>query len=141
MRKPIVQRHPSGCGIACAAQVLGSSYNKVLRLCKNGEFYAVRRGFYCKDIVKILKRGGKSYKFFYISKKRRGDIYHNGVIVFIARSRKYPQGHYLVRSGNEWMDSWINWPNITNGKAGFRKRLPGKPIYGIVPNEPPGIMS
>lgn len=41
-----------------------------------------------------------------------------------------PFGHYLIRFNNQWIDPWINLPN-KNIKAGFRKRLPGKPIYGI----------
>jgi len=32
------------------------------------------------------------------------------------------------------MDPWINFQkdkNLKNAKAGFRKKLPGRPIYGI----------
>jgi hypothetical protein len=132
--KCVAQIHPNGCGVACVAQILAVTYNQALRFFRNGESAAVLRGFYCKDIVKALKLAGRNYRFFYVNQKRRGRIYKNGTVVLIARSRRYPQGHYLARVKNRWMDSWINWPDVTCGRAGFRRRLPGRPIYGIAPD-------
>jgi hypothetical protein len=48
----------------------------------------------------------------------------------------YPEGHYLVRKGNIWMDSWINFKNnkkVFQAKSGFRKKLPGRAIYLVRP--------
>jgi len=132
--KYIAQIHPNGCGVACVAQVLAVTYNQALRFFRNGESAAALRGFYRKDIVEALRLAGKNYRFFYINQKNRGCIYKNGTIVFIAPGRKYPRGHYLVRVKNGWMDPWINRPDVTCGRAGFRRRLPGKPIYGIAPD-------
>jgi len=64
-------------------------------------------------------------------------MYEDGVIVFIKRSVRYPAGHYLARMNGQWMDPWINFPNdqniknIKNATSGFRKKLPGKPIYAL----------
>lgn len=133
MEKPIAQIHPSGCGVACVAQVLGISYLSALKLFQNGEFYAMLRGFYCRDLVGALNRAGRKSKFIFINKRQRKFIYQNGTIVFLARSRHHPQGHYLARVEDRWMDPWITWPDITHGKAGFRRRLPGRAIYAIIP--------
>lgn len=136
MIKPITQIHPSGCGVACVAQVLEMSYSRALKLFRNGEFYAMLRGFYCKDLVMALNMAGRKSKFIFISKKVGPRIYTSGTIVFIARNRQHPQGHYLARINNKWMDPWINWPDIRKGRGGFRNRLPGRPIYAIVPLPP-----
>jgi len=127
----ITQEGPSGCGVACTAQVLGVSYKKTLRLFKDGENKHTFSGFYCKEIVKVLTRRGYESWFEYIKKSKLKSIYKDSTIVFIKRSKKYPQGHYLVRVGKYWMDPWFNMPDITPAKSGFRKRLPGKPIYAI----------
>ena len=135
MKKPIVQVHPSGCGVACVAQVLEISYGRALRLFRNGELYAMLRGFYCRDLVRALNKAGRKSRFVFVNNRQRKIIYRNGTIVFIARSKHHPQGHYLARVENQWMDPWINWPKITCGRAGFRRRLPGRPIYAVIPQE------
>jgi len=50
----------------------------------------------------------------------------NGAIVFVERSKKYPAGHYLIKTKKGWMNPWINFPNISSAKSGFQKVLPGK---------------
>ena len=70
----------------------------------------------------------------------RKKIYSPGVIVFIARSKQYPNGHFLSRVEKGWMDPWINFSKVnlmsmSEAKAGIRKRLPGRPIYAILPEE------
>ena len=56
-----------------------------------------------------------------------------GVIVFIERSKKYPAGHYVIKTKKGWMNSWINFPNIFPAESGFQKDLPGKAQWIIYP--------
>lgn len=132
MIRKIVQEDPLGCGVACVASVLNSTYKKTLRENRNK---AKTEGFLCKDLINILKQGNKEYSYHYINSKVKRKIYKDKTIVFIKRSEKYPSGHYLCRINNKWMDPWINFnesQDVSNAKAGFRKRLPGKPIYALI---------
>jgi hypothetical protein len=54
-------------------------------------------------------------------------------ITVIYKSEKYPVGHYLLRKGNVWIDSWFNLPSIDNVHAGARKSLPGNAWYVLYP--------
>lgn len=126
--KPVVQEDEFGCGVACVANILGVSYQEALNLFYNGRAKAIKEGFLCRNIVSAL--GNLEYQYRYIKPKLKGEIYQNKNIVFIKRCKKYPQGHFLSRLNNKWVDSWLNLPDIDR-KAGFRKRLPGKPIYLI----------
>jgi hypothetical protein len=114
------------------AFIVGKTYDEVVN--HLGKLKAKNSGFYCREIVSYFKKLGYLAEYHYLKPKWRKKIYRDNVIVFIKRSKKYPFGHYLVRYKNLWMDPWINWDedkNIKNAKAGFRKKLPGKPIYGI----------
>lgn len=133
MLKSVTQEHAAGCGIATVSFITKQPYKKILGLLPKGKEYAKNRGFYCRELVGVLKKLGLNYEYFYINKRKRRQIYKTGTIVFIQKSRKDPLGHYLARTDGLWMDSWINYPNLINVKSGFRKRLPGKPIYAIVP--------
>lgn len=126
--KPIRQEDLMGCGVACTAFVLSISYKEALGLFPNGKRKAKTVGFLCEDIVYTLRKHNPKYQYKYIKIKK--EIYKPGTIVFLRRSKKYLAGHYIARSNHKWMDPWINFPD-TNIKAGFRKRLPGKPIYVI----------
>lgn len=131
---PIVQENSFGCGIACATFALGLNYQKTLRLFKKDGQRAISQGFYCRHLVKILNSQGNNFDYKYIKSKIKNKIYQNNSIVFIKRSKKYPFGHYLCRYKRLWMDPWINFQknkNIKEAKAGFRKKLPDKPIYVI----------
>ncbi len=133
MEKHLVQEHASGCGVAVTAQVANITYKKALGLFHDGEFRAELRGFYCREIIRSLRKKELNYRFFYLTRRNRRKIYKNKAIVYIKKSRKYPQGHYISRSNNLWIDPWINYPSIINTKSGTRRRLPGKPIYVILP--------
>jgi len=133
MKKFITQEHASGCAVACTAFVAGITYKKALSSFYDGEFRAELRGFYCREIVRVLKKLGMQYDYFYLSKRNKKLMYIDKAIVFLKKSRKYPQGHYLCRAGKVWMDPWINYPSITNARSGFRKRLPGKLSYVVLP--------
>lgn len=125
------QEDKLGCGVACVAFILSVDYKNALKLFIDGKRKAKFEGFLCKDLVVALRIAGLSYKFKYIKAKIRKKIYKINTIVYLRKSKKYPLGHYLVRFENNWMDPWINFPN-ENKKAGFRKRLPEKPIYAIL---------
>ncbi len=135
-RKPIKQEDPLGCGVACVAFVTGVSY----KTAKSKYFKTVNSakttGYICKDLVKALSLSGKKYSYNYIKYKRR---FQNNTIAFIKRSKRYPAGHYLAKSKFGWMDPWINFnikdPNPKLAISGFRKRLPGRPIYVIFPTQ------
>ena len=130
MKKPIAQEDPLGCGIACVAWITGKTYKQA----KDLYFKDVKRagtvGYFCRDLVSALAMAKKQYSYRYLRKKAR---FNEDSIVFIKRSKRYPAGHYLVKTAEVWMDPWINFdckkPYLTAALAGFRKRLPGKPIY------------
>lgn len=130
--KVVVQKDMFGCGVASVACLLSITYAEALSLFENGKTKAISIGFLCKDIVGALKNKNINYQFKYIKPRFKNKIYKHGTIVFIKRSKRFPVGHYLCRKNNLWADSWINFPN-KNKRAGFRKRLPGKPIYLIYP--------
>ncbi len=132
--RPISQEHNFGCGAACVAFVLKKNYSEVIHVL--GKVKAKSKGFYCKDIIKVLAKFGLVYSYKYLKPKLKRKIYKSGIIVFIKRSRRYPTGHYLVRYEGLWMDPWINYQenrSIQGAESGFRKKLPGIPIYGLFP--------
>ena len=135
--KPIKQEDFMGCAVACVAFILGTSYGKSLRLFRYGKLRAKIRGFFCKDIIRALTNGNLNYVYKYIKNKTRIKMYQPNAIVYVKKSKKYPAGHYLCRLGYigyKWMDPWINFPD-RDIQAGFRRRLPGKPVYVIFPKD------
>lgn len=121
--KLVTQEQPMGCGLACVASAANVSYKKVLALVKRE--YASTRGFYCQDLVDALKKLGLHYKYAKVSPKNRKYLRVNGTIAFVKRSKRFPEGHFLLKTSKGWMDPWINTPNITPAKAGYRARFPG----------------
>ncbi len=137
VRKPVVQEDHFGCVIACMAYFLNCDYKEIRRAFESGEQMAKTQGFLCRDVAEILRRFGKRSYYCYLNKKSQTIVYKDGDIVFVVRSKKYPVGHYLIRSKDHWMDPWINFTrdkDIKNAQAGFRKRLPGRAIYLISSN-------
>lgn len=141
MYELITQKHKLGCGIACVASFLRYDYETLLSMIPNGDIHASERGFYCIELVALLKQFGyEKATHRYIKPHIRSYIYHNGTIVYIKRSNIYPSGHYLIRTTVGWMDPWKNFPVsscISVAESGIRKKLPGIPIYAISPH---GIM-
>jgi hypothetical protein len=123
MLRKIVQKHPMGCGIACIACVSDSTYSGAIKFLNAR--YAFTRGYYCRDIVKALEKLGLRYAYGRSTAKNKRYLRRKGTIVFIERSSNYPNGHYLAKTGNGWMNSWINYPKRPI-KSGFNRRLPGK---------------
>ncbi|MDP2671522.1 MAG: hypothetical protein Q8P13_03655 [bacterium] len=130
--KPIKQEDDFGCGVACVASILEIGYQSALSLFREGEKKSQNTGFYCREIVEVLANQGLRYEYNYIKPKLRKRIYKEGEMVFLRRSKKYPEGHYLCRMGKRWMDPWLNFP-VDKREAGFRQRLPEKPIYLLYP--------
>ena len=132
---PVTQQDQLGCSAACISFIAQKNYVEVVSLL--GKEHANSRGFYCKDLIAVLATLGFSYSYKYIKPRLKNRIYQDGAIVFIRKSKNCPDGHYLTRFEGQWMDPWINFPkdnNVNNARSGFRKRLPGKPIYILFPN-------
>jgi hypothetical protein len=134
MKNSITQEFDYGCGIACFAFALGIPYKQAAMQLGNKQANSTR--FWVKDFVTALNNAGKSYQLKYVKPHLRKQIYQEATIVLIRRSKHYPRGHYLIRHDNQWMDPWINLPfnkDIARAKSGFRKRLPGSPMYALIP--------
>jgi hypothetical protein len=132
--KSVTQKDAFGCGAACVSFISKKSYEKTISIL--GKRKARDKGFNCKDLTNVLLQFGLRYQYKYIKPRLKKEIYKDGAIVFIKRSKTYPAGHFLARQNGKWMDSWINFQknkNLDNAKSGFRKRLPGRPIYVLLP--------
>jgi hypothetical protein len=135
MRKSITQEFDYGCGIACFAFALHLTYKQAVDYL--GPKQATSTRFWIKDFRVALNKSGSAYKSRYVKPRLRRTIYQEGAIVLIRRSKHYPSGHYLIRHNNHWMDPWINLPydkNINHAKSGFRRQLPGSPMYVLLPS-------
>lgn len=124
----VVQEDRLGCGVACVASLLGISYLNALKMFQNGKKKATFCGFSPKNIVFALKKAKLSYKTVYVKNKKSKP--KNGSIVYVGRCKKYPFGHYLLKTENGWMNPWVN-PPYEPRTAGFLKRIPGKIVYVI----------
>lgn len=126
----ITQKHTLGCGVACVAYLLNTTYNKALKLF-NEPRNAATVGYYCDEIVKALDQAGHKYHF---SNYDDNSPLPNRCIVFVKDAKQYAMGHYLARrSGGAWMNSWINCPIIAPTTSAFQEMLPGKPAWVIQP--------
>ncbi len=130
--KPVAQEDLMGCGIACVAYALNKPYAKAKKFFSNPK-KASFRGHYCREIVSALGRANLAYDYLKITERNKRILTKPGVIVFVRRGKKHPDGHYLIRTARGWMNSWINFPSIRPLKAGFQKRLPGKPQWVVYP--------
>jgi len=128
----------NGCGIACLANLLEQSYEEVKADFENS-FYKIDRGIKVFDLVLYLKYRGRLYQSEFFNPKNI-DIDKAiktastiGSITLIHKSSIYPVGHYLLRTAEGWVDSWINFPSINNVHSGIRDILPGNPWYILIP--------
>ncbi len=122
--KAIAQEHLMGCGIACCASLLNIKYSKALSLFNKSNVSS--KGFFCKDLVSALSEKGLTCTYSKLNNKNKNILAVPGTIVFIKKSKKYPAGHYLLKTRKGWMDPWINYPKISKLKAGFRNKLPDR---------------
>ncbi len=123
--KPILQEASMGCAIACCASLTNLTYKQMRAHFDNGDVKEKNSGFYNRDIINALNRVGVRARGYNVNRWGNKKI-KIGAIVFIECSEKYPEGHYLLKTENGWMNPWINYPYINPAKAGFQKRLPGK---------------
>ena len=130
MNKTVTQEESMGCGIACVAAILDRSYKSAKKLFENPQ-YSASRGYYCRDLVKVLNKSGLDYTFAKINKKNKYLVEREETIVFVKKSKNYPFGHYLFKTKRGWMNSWINFPSINPAKSGFQKKLPAKAEWVI----------
>ena len=70
MIKAIIQEDIMGCGVACVAFALNISYKKAKQKFKYPK-NATYPGFFIKEIIYALSKGGKNYSFEKISKKSK----------------------------------------------------------------------
>jgi hypothetical protein len=128
--KSVVQNHPMGCGVACVAAVLGLEYRKALHLFRRLDG-AWTTGYFCPELVAALAKGGRCYSWKSVRNSRLDVLKRAGTIVFVQKSSKYPQGHYLVRTSRGWMNPWANFPEISPARSAVVKRLPGRASHVI----------
>jgi hypothetical protein len=130
--KIVVQEDLMGCGIACVAYILGIGYQRAKKLFEHPE-YAGTIGFYCKDIIDALRRGGVKYEFKKVNKKNMIEVQREGTIVFINKCERYPNGHYVAKSKRGWINSWANYPCIKPARGKIEKNLSGRAEWMIFP--------
>lgn len=134
MKHTVTQEDGMGCGAACVAFAANIPYEQAARLLNQDK--ARTDGYRIKELAYGLGECGLTYRGRHVNSLGQQTIFKEGVIVFIRRSKRYPYGHYLIRHKDLWMDPWINLPNdkiVTNARSGYRKRLPGKAQWVILP--------
>ncbi len=118
-----------GCAVACVAMRSGLSYRDAIALFQKKES-AWTRGYYCREVVEALKRAGFLYTYAkYDSKKHAPLTNREGTIVFIGAGKRYPSGHYLLKTAQGWMNPWANFPEMAPPKAAFEQKLIGRVTY------------
>lgn len=140
MKKYQHQKDLNGCGIASLSNLLDLPYDSVKKEFEKN-FYSIERGINIADIVRFLKRHKLEYKSKFFNQKNYSSVKNEakkfssipGSITLIAKNKKYPVGHYLVKVDGGWVDPWINLPSIDNVGADIRKTLPGNPWYVLYP--------
>lgn len=126
MDRSVTQKHHMSCGIACVAFVAGVDYEELTAGCSEDKLEEV--GFYCPELVRLLKRYGLTYRWRKVSADFDAASLQVGDIVFLERSKLFCGGHFLARAHERWMDPWINWPEVTDirfAKSGFSAKLTG----------------
>ena len=127
--KAVTQEEGMGCGLACVAYILKIPYKKAKPMFKHPENSSTK-GFMGYELKEVLNKKGLNYSSL---KYKKGKI-ADGTIVFIERSKKYPYGHFLVKTKKGYMNPWINYPSISPAKSGFEKKLLGKIYWIVCPN-------
>jgi hypothetical protein len=131
--KPVAQEDDLGCAVACVAFILQITYSEALELFEDGERRVKSKAnFYCPEIVTILNSNGLHYSWNKLEKTATESEITNLSIVFVKKSKKLPYGHFLCKYQNQWMDPWINLPDIPI-KGGFKNSTSGIPTYIIFP--------
>ena len=120
---PIEQREEWGCGVACVASFLGTSYDdarELLRKHKDGKTVnAHPKGLELHNIALALQERG--YRF--IADWHESNRFPNGTIVCISGKKPYDGHHYMLKTQRGWMDPWHNMGSKPR-RADFRKNYP-----------------
>ena len=116
-----------GCGIACAASLLGISYKKAkeaLIEIKGNEIDSKPCGLSLRALSKLIPSHQAVYAG--VQDISRWPI---GTIVFLSEeSGRYAgSGHYILKTPNGWMDPWANSESLPR-QAKFRAKLPSNTI-------------
>lgn len=134
MRSSITQQHELSCGLACVSFITGKPYDL---LAMNERPKSLNHtGFSCIGLVRRLRQEEYHYGWKKISDTQPIAEFPIGAIVFVGRSSVLPHGHWLVLSKQGWMDPWINLredTHIAHAQSGFRKLLPGRPEWVLLP--------
>lgn len=126
--KIITQEDDLGCGAACVAMILNVTYSQALKFFDNGPIKAKTFGFTLKDICKALEKNNLAYEYKYFKPHLTEKLNESNNIVFMGRTKLFPNGHYVLKVKNGWFDPWI-YTSPKRRIAGIRKELPQKPIY------------
>lgn len=123
-----------GCGLACVAFLVGRSYREVHENADNPQ-NARSKGYLCSHLVKELQKYGVSYSWKKVSPTPdKPNEISPGSILFIKRSTRYPDGHFVVMTDQgTYMNPWINLPYENDVQAGFQFELEGVIEYVISP--------
>ncbi len=121
-----------GCGAACVAYLNCSTYELAVQ--RLGKDKAERRGYSLRELTAGINVPQASYRPHHAEKVASDRIDRTGTIVFLDKSKRFPYGHYLVRTEAGWMDPWINLrpgADVSKSKAGIRLSLPYAPKWAI----------
>jgi hypothetical protein len=112
-----------GCGVACAASLLGISYKKAreaLIEIKGNDIDSKPCGLSLRALSKLIPSHKAVYKG--VQDINRWPI---GTIAFLSEdSGRYAgSGHYVLKAPNGWMDPWANSEKLPR-QPKFRAKLP-----------------
>ena len=112
-----------GCGVACAASLLGISYKEArdsLASIKGKGVDCWPKGLSPRMLAKLISSHKATYK-----QSRRVNFWPIGTIVFLSEEegRYEGSGHYMLKARDGWMDPLATTKEQPKG-ARFRARLP-----------------
>lgn len=132
---PVPQLEEWGCGVACVAYVVGTTYQDA----RTRLFRGVRGdassglGYTRSALVEALARGGSTYRACRFPTGRRGEgragLVPVGGILFVHAPPFGRWGHYVVRCPVGWMDPLdADWkrdaPWVPSSTGRIRRSLP-----------------
>ncbi|MCX7564492.1 hypothetical protein OS176_13270 [Xanthomonadaceae bacterium XH05] len=119
----VEQKEEWGCGVACVASFLGTTYDdarELLRKQKGGKtVQAAPKGLELHHIALALQERG----YRVVADWREPSQFREGTIVCISGDKPYDGHHYIIKTRKGWMDPWHNIGTKPR-KADFRKSYP-----------------
>lgn len=119
----VAQSQEWGCGVACVASFLGTSYGEARDLlCKHKggkTVNATPKGLELHHIALALQERG----YRVIADWREPSRFREGTIVCISGDKPYDGHHYILNTRKGWMDPWYNIGTKPR-KADFRQSYP-----------------